>query len=359
MRLLLLLALALSAAAAAGQPALTAPLDSLARAHAEAEGLPSLVVGVVAGGEHYVVGVGAVDSVGTAPDAHTLYEIGSISKVLTGLALADAVVRGEATLETPVADLLSDSLSVPEFEGAPIELGHLATHASGLPRLPLNLAFAPGFDIRDPYAQYDPDLLALFLRTQRLTAAPGTAFAYSNIGAGLLGYALAQRAGTDYAALVRQRVLTPLNMDETYALVPDAMAHRLATPHGQAGEPVPHWTWTEPTVGAGGWRSSADDLLTLAEAAIEPGSTPLAEAVALSLRPRFDVGDGRRVGLGWFFLPNPGGPDVAAHDGGTGGFVSFLAVVPEAGVGLVVLTNRQASVDAFALDLLTRLLRAE
>ena len=351
----LVAALVLFAAAASAQapPAPHGvPLDSLARAFADANGLPSLVLGVVVDGRRTVVGVGEVD--GAAPDARTLYEIGSISKVLTSLALADAVARGETTLETPVADLLPDSVAVGAHPDGPIRLVDLATHTSGLPRLDLGMGFAPGFDMADPYARYDAGRLTAYLATAQPATAPGTAYAYSNLGGGLLGFALAQRAGTDYADLVRQRVLAPLGMNETWVVVPDSAAGRFARGHGADGAPVPHWTWTEPTAGAGGWRSSAADLLTLAQAALDPAATPLAEALALSLEPRVEIGDGRQIGLGWHTGRVDDVP-VVWHNGGTGGFRSFLAVAPDGGRAVVVLTNRSLDVDTLGIDVLRRL----
>ena len=355
----LLAALSASVGLPAPPAAQPVPLDSLARVSADTLGLPSLVVGVSVGGERFYAGVGTVD--GTAPDARTLYEIGSVSKVLTALTLADAVVRGETTLETPVAALLPDSTTVRAHADGPIRLVDLATHTSGLPRLDLSMGLVPGFDGADPYARYRPEHLLAFLGRVPPSTAPGTTFEYSNLGAGLLGFALAQRAGTGYADLVRERVLAPLGMAETFDAVPDSLAARFAEGHGGDGGPVPHWTFTDASAGAGGWRSSAADLLTLAEAALAPEATPLAEALALALAPRADVSRGRQVGLGWFLFPVPGSDDLtmAFHNGGTGGFVSFLAAVPEAGVAVVVLTNRQSSVDALGMDLVRRLVAAE
>ena len=347
-RLGAIVALATVSLSAASQPI---PLDSLASAHAAENGLPALIVGVVADGERWVVG--ATDGSGKAPDAHTLFEIGSISKVLTGLALADAVVRGETALETPVETLLASSMTVGAHPDGPIRLVDLATHTSGLPRLAAN-AF-DGADMSDPYAAYDADALAAFLRSVEPATPPGSTYAYSNAGAGLLGFALARAAETSYADLVRQRVLGPLGMDETFGHVPDALASRVVEGHGVDGQPVPHWTWTEPTAGAGAWRSSVSDLLTLAEAALDPVSMPLADALALSMQPHAEIGAGQDIGLGWHRAPTPFGP-LVWHNGGTGGFSSFMGVVPEAGVAVVVITNRSSSVDAFASDVLRRLL---
>ena len=355
-RLVLLAALATAASAQPARP-LGVPLDSLARAAADSLGLPTLVVGVSVDGARTVWATGALDGLGTPADAHTLYEIGSISKVLTSLALADAVARGETTLDTPVADLLPDSVVVGAHPGGPIRLVDLATHTSGLPRLDLGMGFAPGFDMDDPYARYDAGRLYTFLATARPATATGTAYEYSNLGAGLLGFALAQHAGSPYADLVRQRVLAPLGMDETWVVVPDSAAGRFAGGHGPDGGAVPHWTWTEPTAGAGGWRSTADDLLTLAQAVLDPSATPLAEALALTLEPRFEIGDGRSVGLGWH-TGRVGETPVVWHNGGTGGFRSFLVAAPDAGLAVVVLTNRQTDVDGFGVDVLARLAEA-
>ena len=352
----------LAAATSAGRaPAQTAPavhtpsgslvVDSLARAFAEAHDLPSLVVGVSVGGERAVVGVGEVG--GAAPNGQTLYEIGSVSKVLTALALADAVTRDGVELGTPVAELLP-GWTVGAHADGPVRLVDLATHTSGLARLPPN--YLVGSANEDPYASYTPELLRLSLENARPATAPGAAFAYSNWGAGLLGFALAQRAGTTYGELVSERVLAPLGLDETVLTVAPADTARFAAAHGPSGAPVPHWNWTEPTAGAGAWRSTAADLLTLAEAAVAPAGTPLADALALSLDTHH--AGPPAVGLGWFHGVLNGRPAVF-HDGMVGGSASFLGVVPEAGVAVVVLTNKQASVDALAVEALGRLVAPE
>ncbi|MEM6285593.1 MAG: serine hydrolase domain-containing protein [Bacteroidota bacterium] len=352
LRRLAAVAAVFAAASVSSQPI---PLDSLVRAHAAEAGLPSLTVGIVAGGERWTASVGDADTAGTPAGPSTLYEIGSISKVLTALALADAVGRGEVTLETPLADLLGAEVGA--HADGPIRLADLAAHTSGLPRLAAN-AF-DGADMMDPYAAYGPDLLLAFLAEVEPASGPGAAYAYSNAGAGALGFALARRVETDYASLVRTRVLAPLGMDDTFVVVPEAERARLATPHGPGGAPVPRWTWTEPTVGAGGWRASVGDVLTLAEAALDPDATPLAEALRLSLVPRADAGGGMKVGLGWHLVPTPEGGRLAWHNGGTGGSASSMWTAPEAGVAVVALANRSTELDTFVVDLVRRLAAAE
>ena len=351
MRLLLPLTLLLAVSASAQPDA----LDSLARAAVAERGLPSVVIGVTAGGTRAVAGAGDVH--GAAPDAHTPYEIGSVSKVLTSLALADAVARGETTLDTPVADLLGSPVGA--HASAPIRLVDLATHTSGLPRIDFGMGWAPGFDIADPYARYTTDSLRATVARFVPETAPGATFGYSNLGAGLLGYALATSAETSYEDLVGQRVLTPLAMFETWITAsPEAQAH-LAPAHGAEGEPVPWWTFTDASAGAGAWRSTAADLLTLLEAALDPSATPLADALALSLREHHAADGQPAVGLAWQSAETARGR-MWWHNGMVGGSTAFVAAIPEARVGVVVLANRQSgAVDALAQDVLRVVLASE
>ncbi|MGB3543344.1 serine hydrolase domain-containing protein, partial [Rubrivirga sp.] len=327
----------IATAAASAQPI---PLDSLAQSALEDGALPSLVVGIVVEGERFVVGVGGAKD-GAAPDEDTIYEIGSISKVLTSLALAEAVTRGDLDLEDPVAVLLPKTRRVGAHPDGPVRLVDLATHTSGLPRMAAN-AFARA-DVMNPFSLYDAGLLYDFLEDARPATPPGQRYEYSNAGAGLLGFALARDAGRSYADVVRDRVLDPLGLEDTFVDVPRALEDRFVEGYDAQDRTTPRWTFLEPTVGAGGWRSTAADLLTLAQAALDPDATPLADAIRLSLEPRVEVGDGRTVGLGWHLVP-VGSSSMAVHDGGTGGFASFLGVLPDQGAAVVILTTKRADV---------------
>ncbi len=342
----------LAASAASAQPA--APygvdLDSLAHAFVEATGAPSVVLGVVVDGQRFVVGAGEVH--GAAPDGHTLYEIGSVTKVFTSVLLADAVVRGETTLETPLTDVLGTPVGA--HEAGPIRLVDLATHTSGLPRLDPAMDQAEGHDARDPYATYNADALLAFLAGAQPATAPGEPSGYSNAAVGALGYALSQQAGTTYGALVADRVLRPLGMRETFLTIPDSLADRFAT-GGTDAEPITAWSFGEPTVGAGGLRSSVSDLLTFAQAALDPGPTPLADALALTLQSRVALGPRQAQALGWSLYELNGGGTAAVHSGGTYGASSFLGVVPDEGLAAVVLTNQFGAADGLAADVLGRL----
>src|ERR1700687_3480262 len=219
-------------------------------------------------------------------DGDTIFEIGSISKVFTSLALADMVNRKEVTLDDPAAKYLPEHVKMPERSGKSITLLDLSTHTSGLPRLPSNLKLK---DPRNPYADYSVDDLYQFLSGYTLPRDPGSEFEYSNLGGGLLGHLLVHRAGTDYESLIGNRITRPLNMPDTGITLSSSMKQRMAT--GHTGMLAPTANWDLPTLaGAGALRSSANDMLTFLEAFLGYRESPLAPAMKAMLEVRRPLG---------------------------------------------------------------------
>jgi D-alanyl-D-alanine-carboxypeptidase/D-alanyl-D-alanine-endopeptidase len=215
----------------------------------------TLVFGVVDGDRSDVVAFGALDG-GKAPDGDTVYEIGSITKTFTATLLARAVLAGRVTLDTPVAQLLPD-FKIPSRGGKEITLGELATQHSGLPRLPSNQLPKDGLD---PYADYDAAKLKAFLAEHKLRRDPDAAYEYSNLGFGLLGYALAQAEHTTWSAMTDETILKPLGMTMSGTVLGDAMRSHLAPGHDSLGNAVKNWDF-DALAGAGAIRSTANELL--------------------------------------------------------------------------------------------------
>src|ERR1019366_1761572 len=140
-------------------------------------------------------------------DENTVFEIGSITKTFTTLLLSDMVLRGELALTNLLQDFLPAGVQAPKYGDQAIQLAHLASHVSGLPRMPTN--FAPA-NILNPFADYGDQQMFEFLNTYRLPRAPGSLYEYSNYGMGLLGNVLSRFKGIGYEQLVRERVLTVL-----------------------------------------------------------------------------------------------------------------------------------------------------
>jgi CubicO group peptidase (beta-lactamase class C family) len=197
-----------------------------------------IVVGVIEPAGRRIVTHGSPAKGDARPlDGHTVFEIGSISKVFTSLLLADAVERGEVSLTDPVATFLPASVPMPE-RGRAITLQDLATHTSGLPRLPTNMTPQDG---NNPYADYTVAQLYAFLSGYALPRDVGAQYEYSNLGGGLLGHVLALRAGSSYEALVESRITGPLGMNSTRITLPAEMRARLAAGYGPTLQPATNW----------------------------------------------------------------------------------------------------------------------
>ena len=298
-----------------------------------------MVVGVIEPAGRRVIAYGNLaDGDPRTLGGNTIFEIGSVSKVFTSLLLADMVNRKEVNLDDPAAKYLPENVKMPERNGKPITLHDLSTHSSGLPRLPSNLKPK---DPRNPYADYSVEDLYQFLSGYELPRDPGSdlkgsELEYSNLGAGLLGHVLANRAGTDYESLIGIRITEPLNMPDTGITLSSSMKQRLATGHNPRLAPAAGWDF--PTLaGAGALRSSANDMLTFLEAFLGYKETPLAPAMKAMLEVRRTLGTAN-TGLGWFIFPTDG-REIANHDGGTGGFCSWVGYDPKERIGIVVLSN--------------------
>jgi D-alanyl-D-alanine-carboxypeptidase/D-alanyl-D-alanine-endopeptidase len=315
-----------------------------------------LVVGALAGAHTVVRGTGEKAAGEGPPDARTLFQIGSVTKVFTALALADAVTRGEVSLATPLADLL------PEAHGSRaadrITLGQLASHSAGLPRLPKGLRRQAMHHRLDPYRDFGAEDLLAALAVVRLRGEPGRRVRYSNFGAALLGEALSRRAGVPYAELIAERVTGPLGLTDTVVAPGPEQLRRRATGHTRPGRPVPDWDLGG-MLGAGALYSTAADLLTFMRQQLTPGTTASADALRLVQEPQVRANRWVRVGLGWHLIPVKGTSSTALwHNGGTGGFASHVSLVPDADVGVVVLTSTARPVDRPGMRLLQQLVVA-
>ena len=261
-----------------------------------------------------------------AGDAADRCEIGSVTKLFTALLLAELARAGDVNLQDRVPALLPPG--TPLASGvAEITLEHLASHRSGLPRLPPGMPRGLTWSARvDPYAGMDADRLIGSLASTRVRGTPGLApVRYSNYGFGLLGLLLGRATGLGYRATVMDRVVSPLGLQATS--FDDSPLHQ----GRHRGRPIGPWHLAA-MAGAGGLRAPASDLLTLLEA-VRDGAGPLAEAIAETLRPRSTRGH-TGVGLGWFML---GGTDLLMHDGGTLGARSEVRLERHSGTAVVVL----------------------
>ncbi len=282
---------------------------------------------------------------GQPVDGDRVFEIGSVTKTFTATLLADMVVRGEVKLEDPASKYLPKEVRMPSRNGREITLLDLATQTSGLPRLPSNLRIA---DWSNPYASYTVAQLYEFLSSYTLPRDIGSKYEYSNLGVGLLGHILALRAGKSYEDLIIERVLKPLKMSDTRITLTTSMQARLATGHNASRRPVANWDI--PTLaGAGALRSTVNDMLRYAAANAGLVEPPLKPAFDLAHKIQRPAGTpDLEIALCWHIWKKYS-TELIWHNGGTGGYHSFVGFLPASRRAVVVLSNSANSIDDIGL----------
>jgi len=274
-------------------------------------------------------------------DRDTVFEIGSITKVFTALLLTEMVTRGEVALDDPVSKFLPGTVKMPDRNGKQITLLDLATYTSGLPRIPDGIPASGD----NPYAAYTVEQLYAFLSSYTLHYDPGTHYEYSNLGFGLLGHALALRAGSSYEDLLVSRVCEPLGLRDTCISLSNSMRERLAKGHASNLKPASNWDI--PTLaGAGALRSTANDLVKFVKATCLSGANaPLRSAIDMLLQTRRPTNlPNTEVGLGCF-IRTGNKDEIIWKDGGTGGYASFAGFSTTLRSGAIVLSNSINSVN--------------
>lgn len=302
-----------------------------------------MAIGYVDENTSFVLGFGTIRAgQDLKPTKETIFEIGSVTKTFTATVLSDLVERGELELDQPVEEIFEGRLSVPTFGDRKITLLDLATHTSGLPRVPGDLLPITGYFRlpQDPYKDYTTSRTAAWLKSHKLRRAPGAKVEYSNLGVGLLGYALATRTSSTCEEMFLRSICGPLGLRDTVITLSPTQQTRAATGYAAPGRKNSYWTMHDNFAGAGALRSTVPDMLRYLEANIGLTSTPLSAAMKAAHRPRCAMDATSSMGLTWMTTVHPGVPGgITWHNGGTGGFSSLIAFSQEARCGVVVLCN--------------------
>jgi CubicO group peptidase (beta-lactamase class C family) len=349
-------AMASGANAVAAEPAASSQqrVDAVVAPYVQKKKMVGAMVGLLkADGTREFFSYGITKADGPPPTADTIFEIGSISKTFTTLLLAQLVEQKQVQLDDPARTLLPDDWQLLKRGEREITLVELATHTSGLPENPPNLMRALALNPKlqlDPFARFDEKQLrqALTEAKPKDTATPPVA--YSNLGMGLLGEALAHKTGKSYDELVRAWIAEPLQMQSTIVVPPPAQLERSATGHEKSGAAVPCWSFAT-LAGAGAVRSTASDMLNYLAAQCGQTDTPLRSAMDLAQQKRAPAFGVMHIGLGWFIRKYKG-HDIWWHNGGTNGCSSFAAFTRNPNVAVVVLCNSgpEGLADGMAVD---------
>jgi len=268
----------------------------------------------------------------------TLFEIGSIGKAFTAVALLRLREAGRVDLQAPVTEYL------PWFEvggtRAPITLHHLLTHTAGI---------VSGMD-GTPAAASE----VWALRRTQVGGPPGERFHYSNVGYKTLGLVIESVTGAAYGETVRE-LLALVGMDESEPTITHDTRHRLAVGYvpwyddrpSLRRHPLAPATWLETDTADGSIAATAGDLAAFLRMLLNRGDGPRGrvlsgESFALMTRAVPAWGGGYGYGLSVW---EDGGTTEIGHPGGMVGYVASMRGGLDAGLGVVVLCNGPGSPD--------------
>lgn len=306
-----------------------------------------VIVGIIDlnGTEYYSYGLTALSN-GQQINENTIFEIGSVTKVFTAYLLTDMVEQGQLSLDDPIAKFLPPDINVPTYKGKTINLVHLATHTSGLPRLPWNIGT---FDLNNPYENYNPQKMYKFLSDYNLEHGPGEKYEYSNYGMGLLGHLLCLRSGLKFEELIEKRITEKLGMVDTSINIKLDKKGRLAKGYSGTTE-ANNWEFTSLS-GAGALRSTSQDMLKFLAANIID-KTSIYHILERTQKPYCNVGENLQIGLGWQ-IAHIKDYHIFWHSGCTGGYFCFIGFEKNRKIGIVVLTNSQQTIEDIGLHFLS------
>jgi CubicO group peptidase (beta-lactamase class C family) len=263
------------------------------------------------------------------PRQDTVFGIGSITKTFTATLLAFEDRQGTMHLDDALARHAPSGFRVPDFNGQPIRLVHLAEHTSGLPRI-----------VPNPPSPMLPERLWQFIGSYQLTRAPGEQFLYSNLGSALLARAMVRRSGASEDQLYARIITGPLGLHDTAIELNPAQRARLAQGFRPNRQPAPEFGPAFPAMaGAGGVRSTLDDMMRYLDFELGRVDLPLRALLPVLHQPRHAAGPNGSVGLAWQMRDAPHGR-VIFKDGAMPGYASYMVLVPSRATGVVVLSNQ-------------------
>lgn len=299
-----------------------------------------LSLALIKNGEVEFLGLKKVKkSITNLENHHSVFEIGSITKVFTATILAKFVLDERVGLDDKINDYLDFDLR----KGARLSFKELANHTSGLPSIPLSIVLSTK---TNPYKLFDnAKLQEFFMKKMKLSRNRGKKYKYSNLGAGFLGYVLCHIAKTGYKDLLTDSILTKYNMKNT-TVCRKEVSDKLIKGLNNKGRVVPNWDLAS-FVGAGGILSTVEDLSNFAVAQFDASNAEL----ELTRRKTFTMNKDAGMGLGWHILNINDSHVWYFHNGGTGGYRSSMVIDIEKKNGVIILSNVSSfSKKAFYID---------
>jgi CubicO group peptidase (beta-lactamase class C family) len=308
--------------------------DSLVNQYFKRRKSLTLTIGIVANDEQYIWGYGQHHSFDYSS---AIYEIGSITKVFVTSLLSIMEKKGLVNLTDSIGKYIPELIENNKVKN--ITLEQLATHTSGLPRLPGNLKDTITNKL-NPYENYKEHHLIDYLKS--FDSKLVQTVVYSNLGMGLLGYILSTHMKQSLDEMIREEICLPLSLTNTTFHLHEDQKARLLPVYKANGKQVLHWD-LDVLAGAGALKSTVLDLINFMKANLGLSEFPFTKQLQECHQPRHTLLSDWEVGLGWMVKTEKNGEKIYWHNGGTYGSTSFIGFHKEKKAGVVVLTNNGTS----------------
>ena len=325
-------------------------VDKQIKLYISKENAIGIVVGIVKNGKTIIKGYGTAEKgKEVLPTSHSIFELASVSKLFATSTLQILVDEKIVNLDDSIQTLLREKVELPKSTQN-TTLRHLATHLSGFPRLPNSLFVEPYIvDETNPYKHLVTQDLYDYLKTCEGKKAEGK-FEYSNLGMGLLGHILGVKTNTSYEEIVKQKLLKPLEMNDTFVTIEKINKDKIVQQYNENNEPTPIWKDNVLT-GAGSFLSNALDMVKFIKANLDEQETKISKSLIKTHQQQLNG----QTGLGWIVPPKIykllGNKNIVWHNGMTAGSASFIAVNKENNYGLVLLSNKGVDITKLGMKL--------
>jgi CubicO group peptidase (beta-lactamase class C family) len=330
--------------------------------------IPGYVIGIIVADSVFTYGYGQKSKEElVAPDANTLFEIGSVTKLFTASLAGLLADEGLMSHDAPLNTYLPEAFQNPKLEH--ITIGSLLTHTSGLPKMPTMFGIHEA-ETDNPYAHYSKDLLLEFYskyepesdekpsdvkqKKQKESQEKNVTYNYSHLNYALLEVAIEAVSGQSFATLLEQRILNKIGMNNSFMEVPkETEEEALTVGYSRSGLEATPWEFAS-FAASQGMKSTTNDLIKFLQVHLENPSDTLSLSFYNNTLPAIQTGlteDGA-MGYGWHILHQKKYYDIILHAGSTGGHRAFVGFIRETKTGVVILSNSENSMGGLGYLLL-------
>ena len=349
------------------ESALTSKIEASITKMMKENQIPGLAIGIIKNKQiAYSKGFGIADiRTGTAVTPETVFQLGSDSKMMVGIAMMQLKDQGRIDLDAPLTTYLP-YFHIADKRYKKITIRQILSHQSGLPYC-IDYEKCDKLDYQSP--QYDDGALERHVRGARkmmMVSAPGKKMQYSDIGFETLGDVIAKVSGQSFEDYIQQHIFTPLKMTHSSFLLHDVQTKLLAAPH--VVNPTlavnSYFPYSREHAASSHLFSNVNDMNRFALAQLNRGALDGVRILPTSAynimwAPEIDTALPspweKQLGLGWF-LGGTAEHQMVGHAGGDTGFSCEVIMVPDQGLAIVVMTNREYPLEDFSYQIMQWLL---